>query len=261
MTHSARVVLAGLATLGLLGAGCGSAGPTSSTGSAREGSITVSAATSLSAALTEIGERFEAANPGIDVSFNFAASSTLAAQILDGAPADVFASADEPNMTEVADRDLLAGEPAVVARNELVIVTKPGNPTGITSLADLADGGVISMCGEEVPCGRYARQALDRARVSIPESKVTRGQNVDATLTAVTEGDAVAGIVYATDAMAAGDSVDAVAIPADHDVVASYPIAILSSAGNPESAGAFVSYVLSEDGRAILEEHGFLPPA
>ena len=196
------------------------------------------------------------------MTFNFDSSSALATQILEGAPADVFASADEANMAKLTDEGLIAGEPEVFARNELVIVTKPGNPEGIETLADLADAGVISLCGEEVPCGKYAEQALDDGRAStIPESSVTRGQNVGATLTAVTEGDAVAGIVYVTDAEAAGDAVEAVAIPADANVIATYPIGVLEASGNAELAEAFVAYVLGDEGQAVLKEYGFLPPA
>jgi molybdate transport system substrate-binding protein len=225
-----------------------------------EGAITVSGATSLTDALTQIGDDFSAANPGVEVTFNFDSSWTLATQILEGAPADVFASADEANMTKLTDESLIAGEPEVFARNELVIVTKPGNPEGIADLADLADMGVISLCGEDVPCGRYALEALDDAGVTIPESSVTRGQNVGATLTAVAEGDAVAGIVYVTDARAAGDAVEAVAIPAAVNVVATYPIGVLEASGDAAVADAFVAYVLSDEGQAVLEELGFLPP-
>ncbi len=147
------------------------------------------------------------------MSLNFDSSSTLATQILEGAPADVFASADEESTARLTDENLIAGEPQVFARNELVIVTKPGNPEGISGLADLADAGVISLCGEQAPCGRYAAEALSNAGVRIDEASITRGQNVGATLTAVAEGDAVAGIVYVTDARSAGDAVEAVEIP------------------------------------------------
>lgn len=225
-----------------------------------EGSITVSAATSLKAAFTEIGDGFEKANPGVDVTFNFDASSALATQILEGAPADVFASADETNMAKLTAAKLVSGEPEVFARNELVIVTKPGNPESIATLADLADAGVISLCGAEVPCGKYAKEALDKAGVTIDESKVTRGQNVGATLTAVAQGDAVAGVVYTTDATSAGDTVEAVKIPAEANVIATYPAGTLASSGNATVAKAFVAYVLGADGQAVLSKLGFLPP-
>lgn len=249
---------------GVLAAGCGDTGSanTSTAGDdGPEGTITVSAATSLTKAFSDIGEDFSAANPGAEVTFSFDASSALATQIIEGAPADAFASADESNMTTLVDAGLVAGEPAVFARNELVIVTKPGNPEGIESLADLADAGVISLCGAEVPCGRYAAEALTKAGVSIDEADVTRGQNAGATLTAVSEGDAVAGIVYVTDAEGAGEAVEAVAIPEAENVVATYPIGVLGSSEAPEVATAFMDYVLGDEGQAALLEYGFLPPS
>jgi len=247
-----RTALAMVAAAALL-VGCGGDGP--------RDSITVSAAASLTEAFNELGTRFEGTRPDVDITFNFDSSSTLAAQIVDGAPADVFASADEATMTQLTDVNRLAGPPRVFANNQLVIVTKPGNPTGITGLAGLSDAGVISLCGDQVPCGRLTRQALDRAGVNIAETGVTRGQNVKATLTAVTEGDALAGIVYVTDARSAGGAVTTVTIPADQNAVARYPIAVMTSASNAEAADAFVTFVLSGEGLAVLKEYGFLPPS
>lgn len=224
-----------------------------------EGSLSVSAAASLRVALDEIGDDFMAANPEVDVVFNFDSSSTLATQILDGAPADVYASADQANMARLADAGEVDGQPDTFALNELVIVTKPGNPAGLAGLADLVDVGIIALCGEEVPCGRYAKEALDLAGVTIAETSVTRGQNVAATLTAVTEGDAVAAVVYATDAIAAGDAVERVDIPDDVNAAASYQIATLVGAADPDLARAFVDHVLSPEGQTVLEGHGFLP--
>lgn len=211
-------------------------------------------------AYTRIGEDFEAANPDTTVTFTFDSSGTLSEQILSGAPVDVFASADEANMAKLTDEGLVVGEPRVFARNELVIVTKPGNPEGIQSLADLADVGVVALCSEEAPCGRFSGEALGRAGVDIPEDSVTRGQNVKATLTAVTEGDALAGIVYVTDAEAAGDGADTVEIPAEENAGAAYPVAVLKAADDAEVAQAFVDYVTSEDGQLVLKEFGFLAP-
>jgi molybdate transport system substrate-binding protein len=250
--------LAALVCAALIGAGCGD---DESSDSEREGTITVSAATSLTDAFTRIGDDFTAAHPGVEVTFNFDSSSTLSAQILEGAPADVFASADEANMIKLTDESRIDGEPEVFARSELVIVTKPGNPEGITGLADLADVGVVALCGADVPCGKYAQQALDAAGVVIPETNVTRGQNARATLTAVAEGDALAGIVYVTDAASAGEAVATVAIPAEQNAIATYPIAVLADASDAELAAAFVAYVLGDDGQAVLEEFGFLSPA
>jgi molybdate transport system substrate-binding protein len=253
------------AVAAVLVAGCGSgddsSGTTSGTGSASdpEGTITVSAAASLTDAFTRIGDDFMAANPGVEVTFNFDSSSTLATQIIEGAPADVYASADEANMAKLTEEGLIAGEPEVFARNGLVIVTQPGSPDGITGLAGLADVGVVSLCGEEVPCGKYADQVLGGAGVSIPEGNVTRGQNVTATLTAVTDGDAVAGIVYSSDAARAGDTVEAVTIPTEQNVIAVYPIGVVTATGNSDAAEAFLAHVSSREGQRVLEESGFLP--
>lgn len=269
MTKTLRLLALVLAVLAALLVGCGSSsdgatteGPSrSSDASELEGEITVSAAASLTEAYTQIGEDFEAAHPGTTVTFNFDSSGTLARQILDGAPVDVYASADEATMAELTDADLVDGEPTVFARNQLAIVTKPGNPLGIAGLADLADAGVIALCADTVPCGRFAAQVLADAGVTIRESRVTRGQNVKATLTAVSQGDAAAGIVYVTDAEAAGDAVATVAIPDDQNATATYPVGVLAAAAEPEVARAFARYLTSDEAQLVLKELGFLPPS
>ncbi len=253
------LVLAALATL-LIGCGSESDGATADS-SELDGEITVSAAASLTEAYTQIGKDFEAANPGTTVTFNFGSSGTLAQQILDGAPVDVYASADEANMAKLTDADLVDGEPTVFARNRLAIVTQPGNPLGIAELADLADAGVIALCADTVPCGRLATQVLAEANVTIPEAEVTRGQNVKATLTAVTEGDAVAGIVYVTDAAAAGEAVATVELADDQNAIATYPVGVLVDAADLALARAFAAYVASDDAQLVLKELGFLPPS
>ena len=260
-----RAVLVAVAILGAcVVAACGGDDPratgTEGSGSELSGSVTVAAAASLEPAFTALADDFTELHPDVEVTFAFDSSSTLATQILEGAPADVYASADEENMASLTGEGLVAGAPQVFARNELVIVTRPGNPLGIASLADLADAGVITLCGAEVPCGRYAAQALTKAGVVVDESNVTRGDNVGATLTAVTEGDAVAAIVYVTDARAAGAAVDAVEIPAEENVLAAYPIGVLADAGAPAASDAFVAFVLGDDGQAVLRAFGFLPP-
>lgn len=224
------------------------------------GEITVSAAASLTEAFDRISADFEAANPGTTVTPTYDSSGTLSQQILDGAPVDVFASADEANMAKLTDEGLVNGEPTVFARNRLAIVTKPGNPEGIETVAELADVGVVSLCGEDVPCGRFAAQVLDRAGVAIDETSVTRGQNANATLTAVTEGDAVAGIVYVTDALGAADQVETVDIADAENAVAVYPAAVLADAANAEVARAFLAWLASDEGQAVLKELEFLPP-
>lgn len=256
-----------LMVLGLVGCGADGTQSSSPNGSGRQqdavsGSVTVSAAASLSVAFTQIGKAFEAAHPGTKVTFNFDSSSTLAAQIAEGAPADVFASADEASMTTLSDNGLLAGKAEAFARNQLVIVTKPGNPQlvmGLADLAKLASTSVVSLCAASAPCGKYAAQALQRANASIPEGRISRGQNVTATLTAVSEGDAAAGVVYASDAARAGDRVETVVIPTAHNVTATYPIGVIAASTNPVAANEFRRFVLGIDGQKVLRNNAFLP--
>lgn len=222
--------------------------------------ITVSAASSLTDAFQKVGNDFEAAHPGTAVRFNFDSSSALTTQIESGAPADVFASADTKNMTTLTDAGVVEGSPERFARNKLVIVVKPGNPSGVKTVADLANLDTVSMCGADVPCGKYAQQVLDTAQVSIPKEHITRGQNAKATLTAVTAGDADAAIVYVTDARAAGDAVATIAIPTDVNVVADYPIAVVKASTHSKAASQFVDYVTSDTGQATLRSYGFLSP-
>lgn len=223
------------------------------------GEVTVFAAASLSDAFTEIGRRFEATHPDVAVTFNFAGSHQLATQILEGAPAGVFASADPTQMDVVAEAWLVAGRPAVFARNRLQIVVEPGNPKQVVTLRDLRRDGVsVVLAAEQVPAGRYARDALERAEVAL--SPVSLETDVRAVLAKVALGEADAGIVYASDVATAGDRVDGVEIPDAQNVVATYPIAALAGAPNPDAARAFVAAVRSDAGRAALERAGFAPP-
>jgi molybdate transport system substrate-binding protein len=224
------------------------------------GTITVSAAASLTEAFTKMGTDFQKANPGTTVTFNFAASSALVQQIQGGAPADVFASADGTNMQKLVSGGQVTAEPTVFAANELTIVVKKGNPKNVKSLADLADLGTISLCADAVPCGKYAQQALSQAGVTIPSEKITKGADVKATLGAVSTGDADAAIVYTTDAKSAGSSVQAVRIPAWLNVYAVYPTAPIAASSNQDLADAFVDYTVSPAGQKTLASYGFLPP-
>lgn len=223
------------------------------------GSITVSAAASLTEAFTEIGAQFEKKNPGTDVTFNFDASSALVLQIQSGAPADVFASADEANMEKLVDGGQVTASPVDFAENKLQIAVKPGNPDKVKTLADLADVGIVSLCAPEVPCGKYADATLAEAGVTIPTDQITRGQNAKTTLTAVSAGDADAAIVYVTDVKAAGGDVKGVKIPDSENQIAIYPIAPLAEAPNTTTAKAFAKYVASPAGQKILAKYGFLP--
>jgi len=224
------------------------------------GSVTVAAAASLTEAFEQIGEEFTAANPAARVQFNFDASTTLSQQVIDGAPADALASADEANMTKVVDAGKVEAEPVIIATNSLMIVVKPGNPFGVRALEDLKRVDVVSLCGRTVPCGRLAQESLGKAGVSIPAETITRGQNAKTTIAAVGEGDADAGVVYATDVQAAGVAVEGIAIPTEHNSVATYPMAVLTDASNPALSRTFVDFVLGERGQAILRAAGYSPP-
>jgi len=221
----------------------------------------VSAAASLTGAFGTIQTDFEKANPGATININFGSSGVLEAQIEAGAPVDVAAFADEATMQKLTDKSLLAGPSKIFATNHLVIVTKPGNPMHITKLSDLANVGVISLCADTAPCGVYADQILQSAGVTIPATSVNRGVDVKSTLAAVAQGDANAGIVYVTDAEAAGSTVDAVTIPAAQNALAKYPIAVIKTTTNKSVAQAFMNYVLGPQGQAVLKQYGFLPPS
>jgi molybdate transport system substrate-binding protein len=157
--------------------------------------------------------------------------------------------------------NLVDGTPVVFARNKLVIVTKPGNTKHVRTLSDLSTVGVVSLCGDTVPCGKYAARILKAAGVTIPETSVTRGQDVKATLAAVATGDAEAAIVYVTDAKSAGTTVEAVEIPDAQNAIATYPIATLAVSSNKKASDAFIGYVMSSKGQAALRSFGFLPPS
>ena len=199
-----------------------------------DGDITVFAAASLTEAFTEVGEAFTAANPDASATFSFDASSALVQQIIEGAPADVFASADTANMAKLTDAGLNGGEPEIFATNLLTIIVAPDNPLDITGVADLANPDLkVVICAPEVPCGNYADQILTAAAVTL--TPVSLEQNVRGVVTKVTAGEADAGIVYVTDVTAAGDAADMVEIPADINVVAEYPIASVAASQNRRS--------------------------
>jgi molybdate transport system substrate-binding protein len=245
-----------LAVAALALAGCGGDDGGGGSGAAGPGELTVFAAASLTAAFTELGERYTAANGGAKVTFNFAGSQALATQIRQAAPADVFASADIPNMDKVKD---LVDTPQNFASNQLQIVVEQGNPKGVGGLDDLANPDLkVILAAEEVPAGTYAKQVLDQAGVKL--TPVSQEDNVKAVVTKVSLGEADAGIVYVTDVTAGGDKVEGVDIPENQNVLATYPIATVKASKAPEPAQAFMDLVLSADGQQVLREHGFLPP-
>lgn len=224
-----------------------------------ESDVLVSAAASLTGAFAEVEAAFEVASPDVDVVLNLGSSSSLREQILEGAPADVFASADTTNMDQVVEGGEVEGEGEIFARNLLQIAVPAGNPAGITGLADFADEELlIGLCAEGVPCGDLGRQALENAGVS--PAIDTNEPDVRALLTKIEADELDAGIVYVTDVLSAGGAVEGIDIPEGQNVVAGYPIATLVNAPNPDGAAAFVAFVLSDEGRAILDDHGFSSP-
>ena len=225
-----------------------------------KGDLTISAATSLTAAFTELAKQFRKVNRGVKVRLNFGSSSTLVAQIQSGAPSDIMASADLTHLEKLVASGNVAVTPKVFARNTMAIAVKPGNPQSIRSVADLTSLSFIALCGKTVPCGVYASSVLTRAGVVITESKVTRGIDVKATLSAVANGDADAAIVYKTDVLAAKKTVVGIEIPSAQNVKAMYGIALIRGSKNPANAKAFIDFVLSEQGWQILKSFGFERP-
>nr|WP_307845142.1 molybdate ABC transporter substrate-binding protein [Planomonospora sp. ID67723] len=235
------------------GPGSGSAPP-----AAGARTLTVFAAASLTGAFTELGRTFEAAHPGTTVRFNFGSSATLAQQIVQGAPADVFAAASPATMKTVTDASL-AGEPAVFARNKLQIAVPAGNPAGIDELKDLADARVkVALCAAQVPCGAAAVKALDAAGLTV--TPVTLEQDVKATLTKAALGEVDAALVYATDVLASGGKVRGIAFPEADEAINDYPVAALSGAPAGDLARRFVDLVLSQRGGDVLTRAGFEAP-
>lgn len=254
-----------LAALALL-AGCsgGSDQDPAATGSSApdatadgvSGTVTLYAAASLEAAFTELITDFEAANPSVTVEPPvYDGSSTLVTQLTEGAQADVFASADEANMDDLVAAGLNATEPQPFATNTLVIAVAPGNPLGIQDLTDL-EGLDYAVCAPEVPCGAAATRLFELDGVDL--DAVSQEQNVTAVAERVASGEVDAGLVYATDVASRADTMEAVVSTGADEVVNVYPITTLTDAS--EAGAAFVDYVLSDDGQAVLAEYGFGPP-
>jgi molybdate transport system substrate-binding protein len=270
MMRRAAGLLAAACTILLL-AGCapghsgsGPNGPARSgaatTSDALSGDLTIFAAASLTAAFDALAVQFEKAHPSVTVKpIDYDGSSTLATQLIQGAPADVFASADQANMKKVANAGLIQGTAAVFARNTLQIAVQPGNPKKITGLADLANPDLqVVLCAPQVPCGTASHTLLDADGVAL--KPVSEEQNVTAVLTKVSTGNADAGLVYVTDVTAAAGSVDGVRIPDADKAVNEYPIATVKGAPNAAVGAAFVTYVLSGAGVRVLAKYGFAKP-
>jgi molybdate transport system substrate-binding protein len=263
------ITLTGILAAGALLAACGGSSPDdaatgdattpdgTATGEQVTGTVTLYAAASLQAAFTDLIAEFEAANPGITVEPPvYDGSSTLVTQLTEGADADVFASADEPNMDDLVAAGLNDGDPQLFASNTLVIAVAEANPLGITDLADLADVSYV-VCAPEVPCGNATQQLFEAAGLSTDDA-VSQEQNVTSVAERVASGEVDAGLVYATDVVTRSGELDAVVPEGADDVVNRYPIVTLQGA---DPAGAvFVDHVLSDDGQAVLAEYGFGAP-
>ncbi|HEX2784145.1 MAG TPA: molybdate ABC transporter substrate-binding protein [Ilumatobacteraceae bacterium] len=280
MCTSARLVISTVALLGVVAASCGSDSNSGSTVAlttpvappateaptteapttvpAATGDVVVFAASSLTEAFTEMGTAFKVDNPDANVTFNFAGSGDLVTQITQGAPADIFVSADDKNMKKMTDAGENVGEPVSIAKNTMEIIVEKGNPKGITSVADLARSDlIVVLCAETVPCGSSAAAVLKNAAVTASPKSLE--DKVKGVVTKVSAGEADAGIVFVTDVNAAKDSADGVEIPADINVINNYPMVLTKEATNPTAAQAFADYVASDAGQAILGKYGFLP--
>ncbi len=230
-------------------------------------SITVMAAASLTESFTRLGEVYQEAHPGTEVVFNFAGSQALANQISQGAPADVFASANLKYMTQMEEEGFVTpGVSSLFAKNALVVIVPKDNPAGIHELSDLTQTGLkIVFAAEEVPAGNYTRQFLTLADAAygngyqdqVLQNVVSNEDNVKAVLTKVSLGEADAGIVYGTDAASANGEVLVIEIPQEINVIAEYPLAVLNESGNSKAAQGFVDFVLSTEGQEILTAFGF----
>lgn len=243
-----------LATALAASAGCGGAG-----GAGGDRTLTVFAAASLTSTFQQLEREFEAANPGTDVTLNFAGSSTLAQQINQGAPADVFAAADRTNMTKVTDAGNQQGEPAVFATNTLQIAVAPQNPEGIAALPDLMRPDLRTVvCAPQVPCGSATEKVEQAAGVEL--RPVSEEQDVKAVLQKVTTGNADAGLVYRTDVSASDGQAHGVDFPQASEAVNEYPITVLRNARNPDLARTWVDFVAGDQGRRVLQQAGFGTP-
>jgi len=249
-----------LATVMVVAVACGPSDSSSSaSGDSLSGSLVASAAASLQGAFTDMKSAFELAHPDVTVTVNFGASSTLAQQIIDGAPIDVFASADEANMAKVSDAKLLSDAPTLFATNSLEIIVRKGNPSKIASLSDISKPGLIYVtCAPQVPIGTYSAQVLQKAGVTVAPASLE--PDVKSIVAKVTAGEADAGIVYATDVSATQGAAEGVVIPTDVNVTAHYPIAAVSTSTNRTAAQAWIAFVSGTEGQAILKNYGFGSP-
>jgi molybdate transport system substrate-binding protein len=246
--------------LDFVGVSCGDdseSATTPATVPAVSGEVVVFAASSLTEAFTEMGKAFKAENAHANVTYNFGGSGDLVTQIMQGAPADIFVSADDSNMTKLTDAGENVGEPVTIAKNTMEIIVEKGNPKAITGVADLAKSDlIVVLCADTVPCGNGAATILRTAAVTVAPKSLE--DQVKGVVTKVSAGEADAGIVFVTDVKAAGDGADGVEIPADINVINNYPMVVTKQAPNPEAARAFIDFVAGDAGQAILAKYGFL---
>ena len=231
----------------------------SSSESQEQTTIEVYAASSLATPFADAGRAYEKAHPGVKVEFNLGASSDLARFIQEGAPADVFASADVANMDKVESQDLLDSQSVIFATNYLEIIVEKDNPLNISSLQDLTDPDLIFVTtSPDVPIGKYTAEVLKNAGVSItPDSFES---NVKGIMLKVASGEADAGIVYHSEVVASDGQVEGVQIPTEFNILAKYPIGIIKSSANKPQAQGFVDFLLSPEGQALLTQYGFGVP-
>ncbi|PPF60740.1 molybdate ABC transporter substrate-binding protein [Clavibacter michiganensis] len=259
----ARAAVVGALAAGLL-AGCAAAGsvPAAVPDPAPDslaGTLVVQAAASLTGSMDEVARGFESVHPGVTVTVSYGGSSTLAQQIVQGAPADVFASASDATMKTVVDAGEAASDPRVFARNALEIAVPPGNPGRIAGLADFADPArTLALCAPEVPCGAAAAQAFAAAGITPQPDSLE--QDVRAALTRVELGEVDAAVVYETDVRAAGDEVEGVPLPDEVDATTDCVVAPLAGSASPALAAAFAEYVAGDDARAVFQAAGFRAP-
>jgi molybdate transport system substrate-binding protein len=263
MRSRALLVLPAAALLALTACGGSSSddsgSSSSSSGGDLTGTLTVFAAASLTDVFTDLGTQLEKDHPGLHVQFNFAGSDALATQITQGAPADVFASANEKQMKVVTDAGLQAADPTTFAENVLEIAVSKGNPGHVTGLEDFGNADLtLAVCAPSVPCGAAAQQVFTAAGIDAkPDTQET---DVKAALNKVQLGEVDAALVYATDVKAAGDGVEGIPFPEAEQAVNEYPICTLKAAPNPDAAQAFVDLVTSDAGQKALEDAGFRKP-
>jgi molybdate transport system substrate-binding protein len=271
MRTRALLVLPAMAALAL--AACGGSSPDTAGGTSTSsstaapssadgltGTLTVFAAASLTDVFGDLGDQLTADNPDLDVRFNFGPSSGLATQIVQGAPADVFASANEKQMTVVTDAGLQAADPTIFTGNVLEIAVPAGNPGRVTGLADFGNADLtLAICAADVPCGAAAAAVFADAGVTARPD--TEEEDVKAALTKVQLGEVDAALVYATDVRAAGSDVEGIEFPEAEQEINSYPITTLKAATNPDAAQAFMDLVLSDEGQQTLADAGFRAPS